>query len=172
MEIGLLGTGLLGAAIGERLLACGHRLTVWNRRPARCSTLLALGAASAPTAAMAAAAGELVITVLSDGAATRAVLMEQAASALQGRLVLQVATIAPSESEGLANDLEALGAAYLETPVLGSRPEALKGTLQVMVGGGVQELERARPVLEALGGTPITWGRWERPCTPSWPSTS
>ncbi len=154
MEIGLLGTGLLGAAIGERLLASGHRLTVWNRRPARCSTLLALGAASAPTAAMAAAAGELVITVLSDGAATRAVLMEQAASALQGRLVLQVATIAPSESEGLANDLEALGAAYLETPVLGSRPEALKGTLQVMVGGGVQELERARPVLEALGGTP------------------
>ena len=117
MEIGLLGTGLLGAAIGERLLACGHRLTVWNRRPARCSTLLALGATSAPTAAMAAAAGELVITVLSDGAATRAVLMEQAASALQGRLVLQVATIAPSESEGLANDLEAQVAGPAHWPV-------------------------------------------------------
>ena len=36
MEISLLGTGLLGAAISERLLACGHRLTVWNRNPKRC----------------------------------------------------------------------------------------------------------------------------------------
>jgi 3-hydroxyisobutyrate dehydrogenase-like beta-hydroxyacid dehydrogenase len=42
MEISLLGTGLLGAAIGERLLACGHRLTVWNRTPKRCMPLLAL----------------------------------------------------------------------------------------------------------------------------------
>ena len=45
MEISLLGTGLLGAAISERLLAYGHRLTMWNRSPKRCMPLLALGKA-------------------------------------------------------------------------------------------------------------------------------
>ena len=43
MEITLLGAGLLGGAIGERLLRCGHRLTVWNRSPGRCEALVALG---------------------------------------------------------------------------------------------------------------------------------
>ncbi|MFM8543843.1 MAG: NAD(P)-binding domain-containing protein, partial [Vulcanococcus sp.] len=44
MEISLLGTGLLGSAIGERLLRCGHGLSVWNRSPERCASLASLGA--------------------------------------------------------------------------------------------------------------------------------
>ncbi len=85
MPIALLGTGLLGAAIGERLLRCGHRLTVWNRNPGRCAPLLELGAAAAATPAAAVAGADLVITVLSDGPVTAAVL-EQAGAALAGRL--------------------------------------------------------------------------------------
>ncbi|MFY8147794.1 MAG: NAD(P)-dependent oxidoreductase [Prochlorococcaceae cyanobacterium] len=154
MEITLLGAGLLGGAIGERLLRCGHGLTVWNRSPQRCEPLLALGARPAATPAEAVAAAEAVVAVLSDGATTRAVLLEQAGSALAGRLVVQVATIAPAESEALATALAERGATLLETPVLGSRPEALAGTLQLMVGGEAAALERARPLLEALGGEP------------------
>jgi 3-hydroxyisobutyrate dehydrogenase len=100
------------------------------------------------------AAGDLVITVLSDGPVTEEVLIHQAGTALPGRLVLQVATIAPAESRHLAIALQQRGASYLETPVLGSRPEALAGCLQVMVGGELADLERARPVLFALGGEP------------------
>jgi 3-hydroxyisobutyrate dehydrogenase len=158
MEISLLGTGLLGAAIGERLLASGHRLTVWNRHGERCAPLQALGATVAATPADAVAAAELVITVLSDGPTTRAVLLEQAGEALGGRLVLQVATIAPQESRELAAALAERGAELLEVPVLGSRPEALAGTLQLMVGGEAAALERARPVLAALGGEPRLLG--------------
>jgi 3-hydroxyisobutyrate dehydrogenase len=154
MEISLLGTGLLGAAIGERLLACGHRLTVWNRNPKRCMPLLALGARAAASPAEAVATGELVITVLNDGPTTSSVLLEQAGMALVGKLVLQMATIAPAESIDLAFALQRRGASYLETPVLGSRPEALAGCLQVMVGGEMADLERAQPVLTALGGEP------------------
>ena len=154
MEISLLGTGLLGAAISERLLACGHRLTVWNRTPKRCMPLLALGARAAASPAEAVAAGELVITVLNDGPTTRSILLEQAGLALAGKLVLQVATIAPGESEALAIGLAELGAELLETPVLGSKPEALSGCLQLMVGGSAAALERARPVLAHLGGEP------------------
>ena len=154
MEITLVGSGLLGTAIGERLLARGYRLHVWNRRQERAQTLVAAGAQLASSPAEAVAAGELVITVLSDGPITAEVLLNQAGTALPGRLVLQVATIAPAESRDLAIALQQRGARYLETPVLGSRPEALAGCLQVMVGGDLADLERARPVLMALGGEP------------------
>ena len=154
MEITLVGSGLLGTAIGERLLARGYRLHVWNRRQERAQALVAAGAQLASSPAEAVAAGELVITVLSDGPITAEVLLNQAGTALPGRLVLQVATIAPAESRDLAIALQQRGARYLETPVLGSRPEALAGCLQVMVGGDLADLERARPVLMALGGEP------------------
>jgi len=154
MEITLVGSGLLGTAIGERLLARGYRLHVWNRRQERAQALVAAGAQLASSPAEAVAAGELVITVLSDGPITAEVLLNQAGTALPGRLVLQVATIAPAESRDLAIALQQRGARYLETPVLGSRPEALAGGLQVMVGGELADLERARRVLMALGGEP------------------
>ena len=154
MNTVLLGTGLLGEAIGQRLLRQGHRLTVWNRNPARCQALVAAGATLAPTPAAAVAAGELVLTVLADGAVTTAVLLDQAGTALPERLVVQMGTIAPSESIALAAQLEALGCAYLEAPVLGSRPEALAGTLQVMVGGGTSALTRALPLLRELTDAP------------------
>lgn len=154
MEITLVGSGLLGTAIGERLLARGYRLHVWNRRQERAQTLVEAGAQLASNPAEAVAAGELVITVLSDGPITAEVLLNQAGTALPGRLVLQVATIAPAESRDLAIALQQRSARYLETPVLGSRPEALAGCLQVMVGGDLADLERARPVLMALGGEP------------------
>lgn len=152
--ISVLGTGLLGAAIAERLLQCGHQVTVWNRQPDRCAPLLALGARQVGSPALAAAAADLVIPVLSDGPTTRMVLLEQAGTALTGRLVLQVATIAPGESQALAEALEAIGASYLETPVLGSRPEALQGRLQVMVGGSDADLQRALAVLQDLDPAP------------------
>ena len=154
MEITLVGSGLLGTAIGERLLARGYRLHVWNRRQERAQALVAAGAQLAASPAEAVAAGELVITVLSDGPITAEVLLNQAGTALPGRLVLQVATIAPAESRDLAIALQQRSARYLETPVLGSRPEALAGCLQVMVGGDLADLERARSVLMALGGEP------------------
>ena len=153
MDTVLLGTGLLGEAIGLRLLQQGHRLTVWNRNPARCQTLVEAGAALAPTAAEAVTSGELVLTVLADGAATATVL-QQAAGCLAGRLVVQMGTIAPSESLALAQQLKTQGCGYLEAPVLGSRPEALAGTLQVMVGGDADALARALPLLQALDPTP------------------
>jgi len=154
MECCLLGTGLLGSAIAERLLHQGHRLTVWNRHPERCTELAAAGARLAADPAAAVRDAELVLTVLADGAVTSAVLLEQAGRALAGLLVLQLATIGPAQSLALAQQLEHLGCAYLEAPVLGSRPEALAGRLQVMVGGGVADLQRALPVLRDLDPEP------------------
>jgi 3-hydroxyisobutyrate dehydrogenase len=158
MTIALLGTGLLGSAIATRLLACGQRLTVWNRNPERCQPLVALGAQWAGSAAQAAGEAEWLITVLSDGPTTQAVLIDQVGAALQGRRVLQMGTIGPAESQQLADAVVGLGGAYLEAPVLGSRPEALEGRLQLMAGGPAELMEAALPLLRQLSQEPVHLG--------------
>jgi 3-hydroxyisobutyrate dehydrogenase len=158
MTIALLGTGLLGSAIATRLLACGHSLSVWNRHPERCQPLLELGARQAPSPAAAAAEADWLLTVLSDGPTTHTVLIDQVAEELRGRRVLQIGTIGPAESRQLSEAVTALGGSYLEAPVLGSRPEALDGTLQLMTGGPAELMQEALPLLQQLSQGPVHLG--------------
>ena len=158
MKIALLGTGLLGGAIATRLLQRGHSLVAWNRHPERCSPLQQLGATTAASPAEAAGQADWLITVLSDGATTRSVLIDQVADALQGRSVLQIATIAPAESCALATAVTERGGRYLEAPVLGSRPEALQGRLQLMAGGPAALVQDAMPLLLELSEEPLHLG--------------
>ncbi len=170
MSVALLGTGLLGAAIAERLLEQGQTVHAWNRHAERLAPLTALGAIPCATAAEAVQACDWVITVLSDGAATRAVLAGAGllghghgasgggGAADRGRRVLQMGTIAPPESRELAAAVAAADGAYLEVPVLGSRPEALAGTLQLMVAGAESLFEQALPLLRLLGPEPRLLG--------------
>ncbi|MEO1001798.1 MAG: NAD(P)-dependent oxidoreductase [Cyanobacteria bacterium J06638_7] len=170
MPVALLGTGLLGSAIARRLLERGVDLRVWNRQPQKLAALAALGAIPCSEPATAAQGCRWVITVLSDGSVTQSVL---AASGLleeregggpstdagdSGTRVLQMGTIAPHESRKLAAALTAAGHAYLEVPVLGSRPEALAGTLQLMAAGPATLFEQALPLLQLLGPEPVWLG--------------
>ena len=158
VTIALLGTGLLGTAIGQRFLEQGETLWAWNRHPERLAPLLTSGAREATSAAEAVAQAEVVVSVLSDGPVCRSVLIDQAAAALQGRLVINVATIAPDESQQLATAVAHLGGRFLEAPVLGSRPEALAGTLQVMAGGEPDVFADALPLLRQLATEPRLLG--------------
>jgi 3-hydroxyisobutyrate dehydrogenase len=166
MHVALLGTGLLGTAVGRRLLERGHRLTVWNRHRERLLPLLAAGTgtgqaqeASSPIEAVTAAgAAGWVITVLADGPVTGEVLLGQAGGALRDRRVLQMGTIGPGASRRLAAEVRRLGGDWLEIPVLGSRPEALAGRLQIMAGGPAGLFEEALPLLRELGPDPVRLG--------------
>jgi 3-hydroxyisobutyrate dehydrogenase len=113
MTIALFGTGLLGSAIGHRLLQRGHALIVWNRSAERCSDLQKAGAR------LAGSDSDWLITVLSDGPTTAAVLLEQIGDGLAGRNVLQMGTIGVQESEALAAAVQQRGGRYLEAPALG-----------------------------------------------------
>ncbi|WP_216904157.1 NAD(P)-dependent oxidoreductase [Synechococcus sp. CCY 9618] len=158
LDIALLGSGLLGGAIGERLLERGHRLTVWNRTPERAASLVDAGATAATGAAEAAARCPWLMTVLSDGAACRSVLIDAIGAGLRGRTVIQIGTIGVGESRALATEVEARGGAFLEAPVLGSRPEARAGQLQVMAGGNTELFARALPLLRDLDPEPRRMG--------------
>lgn len=151
MDITFLGTGLMGRPLAARLSRAGHSLTVWNRSPDKAREV---GAEVADTPAQAIAAGEVVFTMLSDAAALREVLLSESARAqLQGRSIIQMATIGPQQSRDLAADLHALGAEYLEAPVLGSIPEAQNGTLLIMAGGPEALYSRVEPLLRILGSS-------------------
>jgi 3-hydroxyisobutyrate dehydrogenase len=156
MSVALLGTGLLGSAIGQRLLEQGQSVRAWNRQRERLSPLIAIGAVGCSDPARAVQSCEWVITVLSDGAVTRAVL--QRSRLPEGARVLQMGTIAPPESRAIAASIAAAGGSYLEVPVLGSRPEALAGRLQLMAGGPASLFEQALPLLRLLGPDPQLLG--------------
>jgi 3-hydroxyisobutyrate dehydrogenase len=155
MKIAVLGLGLMGSAIALRLLREGHEVTGWNRSPEKARALADQGLAIASTSGDAIEAAEVVVLVLGDAAAISDTLFEaDAAARLAGRAVLQMGTIAPAESRGIAARVEAAGGSYLEAPVLGSLPEAGEGRLIVMAGGKRDLFERCLPVLRSLGRDP------------------
>ncbi|AZB73666.1 NAD(P)-dependent oxidoreductase [Synechococcus elongatus] len=155
MRCGLIGTGLLGGAIAERLLAVGQPLTVWNRTVERSQTLANLGAVIAPTPAALLAECEVCLLLLSDAEAIAATLLTEASrSQLVGKTIIQMGTIAPTESRAIADQIAAAGGSYLEAPVLGSLPEARNGTLIVMVGSEPAAFEQWRSLLGQLSPEP------------------
>jgi 3-hydroxyisobutyrate dehydrogenase len=76
-----------------------------------------------------------------------------AAGAGEGSLVIDMSTIAPSATRGFAARLAAQGVAMLDAPVSGGSEGAKQGTLTIFVGGEAADLERARPLLNAMGTT-------------------
>ncbi|HEV7671281.1 MAG TPA: NAD(P)-dependent oxidoreductase [Thermoanaerobaculia bacterium] len=153
MRIALLGTGLMGYAMAERLLEQGADLSVWNRTRAKAEPLGEQGARvedSAIGAIESAGVGGLVLAMLRDASAIRSAL-DGALPALSGKTFVQMSTIAPGESRALAAEIEAAGGAYLEAPVLGSTPQARGGTLQVLVGGDPELFSRFKETLALLG---------------------
>ena len=155
-RIALLGTGLLGASIGHRLLEQGHSLKVWNRTPEKCQALLEAGGQAISSLSDGASDCDTVISVLRDGPASAAVL--QQLGELEGSCVMGMGTMAIAESQALEQQIKAQHGTYLEAPVLGSRPEALKGSLLVMAGGSAELFERQRPILETLSAVPRLMG--------------
>lgn len=155
MNIAVLGLGLLGAEIALRLQHCGHRVTGWNRSAARAEAARQRGLTVAARVWDAIADADLTLLLLSDASAIHATLFApDDAPSLAGRTLVQMGTIAPSESRELAERIAAQGGAYLEAPVLGSLPEARAGTLILMAGGDPDVYEYSVPVFHDLSRDP------------------
>ncbi len=151
-SVALFGTGLMGAPLAGRLLDAGYRVVVWNRTAEKAAPLVAKGALLAESPAQAAASAEVLITWLSDQTAIQEVLFPaERASVLEGKTLLQMATIGPEHSRCLQDAAHAHGADYLEAPVLGSIPEARAGSLLLMVGATEEQFARYRPLLAVFG---------------------
>ena len=167
--IAVLGLGAMGARMATRLVAAGHAVTVWNRSPQATQPLRALGATVASTPRIAVQGAEIVIAMVFDDAASRAVWLDENTGALgglsAGALAMESSTLTPAWLQELGAAVTARGAAFIDAPVAGSRPQAEAGQLIFMVGGETAAIERVRPVLLQLGGAlhhvgPLGSGAW------------
>lgn len=159
MNVALLGTGLMGRPMAERFLKAGHRLAVYNRTPGKALDLGRQGAELVDSPAAALDASEWIITMLADAKALEDTLLGAAAlPRLQGRRIINMATIAPEEARHLGSGITAAGGEFMECPVLGSIPEADRGSLIMMFGGTPAQHQAATPLLQALGAAPTRVG--------------
>lgn len=155
MTLALLGTGLLGRAVAERLQSVGHSVTVYNRTTSKALPLQAYGITVVTRPEQAIAQTDCVLLMLADAAAIRAVLLTPASLAvLRGKTVIQMGTIAQEESLALQAEIERVGGSYCEAPVLGSLAEAQAGTLFVMVGGTEGQFAQRGPLFRSLSREP------------------
>jgi 3-hydroxyisobutyrate dehydrogenase len=153
MNIGVAGLGKMGAAIAQRLIDVGHKLTVWNRSADKCKPLAAAGATVAATPAELASASEAVITILTDAAAIDAVYggpLGLLAGDLSDKLFIEMSTVQPATELALAEKVRGKGAVFVECPVGGTTGPARQGQLIGLLGGAPADADRAHPVLRQL----------------------
>jgi 3-hydroxyisobutyrate dehydrogenase-like beta-hydroxyacid dehydrogenase len=151
MRVAILGTGKMGGAMARRLNSAGHELILWNRTRERAEAL-GIGRVAA-TPAVAAAGAEIVISMLTDAAAVRAAYLgdDGAIKSAQRQVFIEMSTAGPDVAKEVAPGIESAGAQFVEAPVMGSIGAVESGTVVVLAAGPRAAIERALPVLEALG---------------------
>ena len=155
MRIAFLGIGMMGLPMARRLCEAGHAVHAWNRARDKAERLAPHGAHVHASARDAVAGADVVVSILADGAVTGEVLFDPVAGAAaavpRGAVWVDMASIRPAEARDHAARLAALGVAHVDAPVSGGTVGAEAGTLAIMAGGEAADLERVRPVLDALG---------------------
>ena len=152
--VGFIGLGLMGKPMARNLLKAGFPVVVWNRTAARAEDLLREGARLGANPRDTATQADMLLTIVSDPPALESVLWG-ANGALdglrRGTLLIDSSTISPDLARRTAAACAERGVDYLDAPVTGGTWGAEKGELVFMIGGKSEALERAKPVLEALG---------------------
>ncbi|WP_160286158.1 NAD(P)-dependent oxidoreductase [Pseudomonas sp. QL9] len=154
-SIAFAGLGLMGVPMSRRLLAAGYPLTVWNRSAAKRELLVGEGARTVGSPAELCADAEIVMLCLADTAAVREVVFGPGGiveGAKPGQLLVDFSSLEPAATREMAAELEArTGMRWVDAPVSGGTPGAEAGSLAIMAGGRVEDIERIRPVLAHLG---------------------
>jgi 3-hydroxyisobutyrate dehydrogenase len=155
-SIAFLGLGTMGAAMAANLARAGFEVTVWNRTRGRAPELDELGVRRAATPSEASSAADVAVVCVSDTPDVESVLFgpDGAADGLRsGSLVIDCSTISPSATRDFSERLGGAGVSLVDAPVSGGSEGAQKATLTIFCGGDESAVERARPILEALGKT-------------------
>lgn len=153
-RIGFIGLGLMGQHMARRLLEAGHPLTVWNRSADKAKALRAAGAAWADSPRALAQASDVVITMVTDSAASEHVSCAPdgvLAGAHPGLTLIDMSSITPETSRTIAERARARGIAMLDAPVTGAPKVASEGKLGIMVGGAKDTFDACLPIFQVMG---------------------
>ena len=154
-KIAFIGLGNMGAPMAANLVGAGYELSVFDLVPEAVSRLAEGGARAAPNAAEAAQGAEVVISMLPAGAHVTDLYLGAGGlldAVADGTLLIDCSTIDPDSACRVAAAARERGLDMLDAPVSGGVAGARAGTLTFIVGGAERALERARPLLEVMGG--------------------
>jgi 2-hydroxy-3-oxopropionate reductase len=159
--VAFVGLGIMGAPMARNLIAAGHEVIGVNRSRPSVDRLVEAGGRAGGSVADAVAAAEVVITMLPDSPDVESVALGDGgiyASAKPGTLHVDCSTIRPDVAARLAAAGSARDLAVVDAPVSGGEAGAVEGSLSIMVGGAEADVERARPLLAAMGSTIVRVG--------------
>jgi 3-hydroxyisobutyrate dehydrogenase len=151
MKVTILGAGRMGSAMAARLADRGHQVTVWDRRPEKGAGLVDLGVTVAVEVGTAVEDAAVVITMVTNGDAVKAVAEPMLAATRADAIWVQASTVGAEWADTLRHLADANGRPMLDAPVSGSTEPARSGKLSWLVSGPHDAVENARPVLDALG---------------------
>jgi 3-hydroxyisobutyrate dehydrogenase-like beta-hydroxyacid dehydrogenase len=158
-DLAFVGLGAMGSRLAKRLLDAGYTLTGYNRTAEKARALVDSGMKLARTPREAAAAADVVFTMVTDNDALRAVSYgaDGVLAGLRGGATLvEMSTVGPDVTRELGEAVAARGAIMLDAPVSGSTVSVEQGVASIQVGGDAAALERVRPYLAVMGPNGIT----------------
>ena len=150
--IGFIGLGIMGAHMARNLIKGGHKLVVNGKYPVPDDIRAQTQVVADSTAV--AQESEIVITMVPDTPDVANVLFADdgvAKGLTKGKLVIDMSSIAPLDTQEFAKKINALGCDYLDAPVSGGEVGAREATLTIMVGGPEKSFEIAKPLFELMG---------------------
>jgi 3-hydroxyisobutyrate dehydrogenase-like beta-hydroxyacid dehydrogenase len=153
MHVGVIGVGLLGTAVAQRLLAAGFEVTGYDVAPERLQALRAAGLRPAASAAEVALKAEAIFTILPSLESVEATIAGPGgllATAPRHSTLLQMSTISPTLTRRLGEAADAAGLAFLDTPISGTSVMVARGECTIFVGGDRTRAEACRPIFDAL----------------------
>lgn len=142
MKIGLIGTGLMGRPLAEKIIRSNYSLNVFNRSLAKTTKLEKMGAKVFNDVYSLVKLSDVILVMLSDYDAIYEVLFENNVGHFEGKTIIQMSTIAPNESKELERRITNMRGEYFESPVLGSIPQIKSGELIVLVGGTLNQYQK------------------------------
>jgi 3-hydroxyisobutyrate dehydrogenase len=154
VSVGFIGVGNMGNPMAGNVLKAGFPLTVFDKNPRATENLVQAGARAGASLAEVAERSEVIMTCLPASLDVEALYLDAGGlveCARPGTILIDLSSVLPSTPRKLEPAATARGLQFLEAPVSGGTAGARAATLAVMVGGDPQVLERARPVLRALG---------------------
>jgi len=153
-RVGFIGIGLMGSQMSRRILEAGYALTVWNRKKEKAGPLISAGAKWADSPKAVALASDVVITMVTDSAASEEVICGKSGAlegANPGMVLIDMGSIAPEMSRSIAERARAKGIPMLDAPVTGNPKVASEGKLGIMVGGPKETFDACLPIFEKMG---------------------
>jgi len=160
-SVAILGLGIMGSGMARRLLSQDFPLTVYNRNPEKSAPFGSAGAEVAKTPREAAARSQIIISMVSNDAASRNTWLGEE-GALEGAtansILIESSTLSTAWIHELAAKAAEHGCRFLDAPVTGTKPHAASGELVFLVGGASEAVEAVRPIFSVLGRETIHLG--------------